>query len=231
MRCLDATRRPVSPPFDRSILGLLPRMLLREGRWANARVARVEHDGVDWVVKDFASRHWWVRNTIGRLLVRRELHIWRRLAGIKGIAPQAFRIDAHALAIRYIPGVTLDKADRRQLDAEFFGALETLLDQVHARGVVHLDTRGSGNMLVTPEGTPALIDFQAAFSTAALPRAVHRWLTALDMTGVYKKWLQHEPATLGSRRQAVYERMSRRRRLWVARGYAGAAKREVVDRP
>jgi hypothetical protein len=44
------------------------------------------------------------------------------------------------------------------------------------------------------------------------------------MTGVYKKWLQHAPDSIGYERRELYERMTRRRRLWIARGYAGAAK-------
>ena len=51
-----------------------------------------------------------------------------------------------------------------------------------------------------------------------------RWLDDLDMTGVYKKWLQHDPDTIGPVRRELYERMTRRRRLWIARGYAGATK-------
>ena len=81
-------------------------------------------------------------------------------------------------------------------------------------------------MLRRPDGKPALIDFQASLGTRWMPRAWRRWLDDLDMTGVYKKWLQHDPDTMGASRRELYERMTRRRRLWIARGYAGATKQK-----
>jgi hypothetical protein len=218
-----------SPPFDRAALDAGSKELLRDGRWANARVVRFNFAGADWVVKDFAPRFFWVRNTLGRLLLRRELRALQRLAGIEGVPGDAFRIDQHAIAARYIPGVTLGNVSVEQLNASFFAALERLLQLVHARGIVHLDTRGTGNMLMTPEGRPALIDFQASLGTWWMPLSWRRWLDDLDMTGVYKKWLQHDPESMGAERRALYEYMTRRRRLWVARGYAGAAKQKRSD--
>lgn len=215
-----------APPFDRSTLESGGTELLRDGRWANARVSLFRSGDVEWVVKDFAPRSFWVRNTLGRLLLRRELRALQKLAGIDGVPGSAFRVDAHAIAARYIPGATLGKVPAEWLNAAFFTALERLLQQVHARGIVHLDTRGTGNMLMTPDGRPALIDFQASVGTHWMPRSWRRWLDDLDMTGVYKKWLQHDAESMGPERRALYEQMTRRRRLWVARGYAGAAKQK-----
>lgn len=223
------TPASASPPFDRAALDTGSKELLRDGRWANARVVRFNSDGVEWVVKDFAPRSFWVRNTLGRLLLRRELRALQRLAGVDGVPGSAFRVDAHAIAARYIPGVTLGHVPAGQLDAGFFASLERLLQQVHARGIVHLDTRGTGNMLMTPEGRPALIDFQASLGTRWMPTSWRRWLGDLDMAGVYKKWLQHDPESMGPERRALYECMTRWRRLWVLRGYAGAAKRKRSD--
>jgi predicted Ser/Thr protein kinase len=200
------------------------RELLRDGRWANAQVYRVEYGGRAWVVKDFATRGFWVRQTIGRFLLGRELRALERLAGVDGVPQNAFRIDANAIATEFIPGVTLGNVPPEAMSATFFADLERLLDAVHRRGIVHLDTRGTGNMLLRPDGKPALIDFQASLSTRRLPTRWRRWLDDLDMTGVYKKWLQHDPDSMGPGRRALYERMTRRRRLWIARGYAGAAK-------
>jgi predicted Ser/Thr protein kinase len=218
-----------SPPFDRALLDAGSKELLRDGRWANARVCRFSFGGEEWVVKDFAPRSFWVRNTLGRLLLRRELRALQRLAGIEGVPGGAFRVDRHAIAARYIPGVTLGKVAAEQLNASFFAALERLLKQVHARGIVHLDTRGTGNMLMTPAGLPALIDFQASLGTRWMPVSWRRFLGDLDMAGVYKKWLQHDPESMGPERRALYECMTRWRRLWVLRGYAGAAKQKRSD--
>jgi hypothetical protein len=86
-------------------------------------------------------------------------------------------------------------------------------------------------MLLRPDGRPALIDFQASLDTRWMPASWRRWLDDLDMTGVYKKWLQRDPDSMGSARRELYERMTRRRRLWIARGYAGAAKQKPTSGP
>jgi predicted Ser/Thr protein kinase len=214
----------VNPPFRRDTLVALPRQLLREGRWANARVYRVEVGQIEWVVKDFAPRPWIVRSTIGRLLIVRELRALARLHGLDGIAATAFRVDAHALAVLYLAGTPVNRAAAERLNGQYFAALESLFHAIHARGIVHLDTRGGGNMLITDDGRPALIDFQSALQIGLLPRRWQRWLADLDMTGVYKRWLKHDPESLGAARLELYQRMTRRRRLWVVRGYAGFAK-------
>jgi hypothetical protein len=215
---------PDPKPFTRAQLQAAPCQVLREGRWANARVLRATVDGADWTVKDFSPRSWWVRNLFGRWLLRRELRSLLRLAGIEGVPARPFRVDAHAIAARFVPGVTLDRAPREQMNEAFFVALESLFRQVHARGLVHLDSRGSSNLLATPQGRPAVIDFQAALRTGWLPPPLRRLLESVDMGGVYKNWLRHAPASLDDERRAFYERSTRLRRLWIGRGYFGVRK-------
>jgi len=216
---------PVSgKPFDRVRLATAGRELLRDGRFANARVERVHIDGVDWIFKDFSSRSWFVRQTVGRLLLGREVRALRRLEGIHGIPSKAFRVDAFAMAARFVPGRTLANLDAAQMDTPFLMALEALLQQVHARALVHLDTRGGGNLLRMPDGAPGIIDFQAALSTRWMPTGLRRWIEALDMSGVYKKWQRFQPETMGEERLASFERLSRWRRWWPFRGYLGLHK-------
>src|SRR5687767_13927684 len=69
--------------------------VISPGRWANAVLRVFQHDGEQWVVKDFRSRSSVVRNTIGRLLIRREWRALRRLDGLAGVPAAALRIDAH----------------------------------------------------------------------------------------------------------------------------------------
>ncbi len=222
---LDSARRP----FARADFERAPRLLLRDGRWANARVWRAEIAGLPWVVKDFAPRTLWVRNTIGRVLIGRELSALARLAGIDGVPADSFRIDAHSMAARYIEGQTLGKIPAADQTPGFFEAFERLMMSVHARGIVHLDVRGSGNMLMRPDGMPALIDFQAALNVGWMPASWRRWFGDIDLAGVYKKWAVRDAASMGPQRQAVLEHMNRWRRWWLLRGYAGARKKPAKD--
>lgn len=212
------------PPFTRADLGRARRKLMRDGRWANARVERVAIDGGEWTLKDFSSRPLAVRNTLGRFLLRRELIALRRLEGIRGVPTEAFRLDAHAIAARYLPGTTLAELPAGRIDTRFLEALEGLLRRVHQRGLVHLDTGGCGNMLMMPDGEPGIFDFQAALSTRWMPAGLRRVLEGLDMSGIYKKWAQWAPESLGEGRRIQYERTARWRRYWVFRGYLGLKK-------
>jgi tRNA A-37 threonylcarbamoyl transferase component Bud32 len=211
--------------FERSQLATAERELLRDGRFANARVERVRIDGVDWIFKDFSSRAFLVRQGIGRFLLQREVRALRRLEGIPGVPSRAFRVDAFAMAARFVPGRTLARVEAAQVSTDYLVALEALLGQVHARGLVHLDTRGGGNLLMTPVGTPGIIDFQAALSTRWMPAAMRTWFEAMDLSGVYKKWQAWQPETMGAQRLASFERLNRWRRWWLLRGYFGLRKK------
>ncbi len=213
-----------APAFTRAQLEAAPRSVLRAGRWANAVVLKVRIGAQDWTVKDFGSRAWWVRNGLARWLLRRELRALQRLADLDGVPRAAFRVDAHAIAAHFVPGRTLDKAPAAQMTPEFFVALEALFQQIHARGLVHLDSRGSSNLLATPDGRPAVIDFQAAVDTRRLPRALRMRLEAIDLSGVYKNWQRRAPDTMDAARAAAYAQSTRWRRLWPARGYFGISK-------
>jgi hypothetical protein len=216
---------PSSAAFSRADLPSAQRELLRDGRFANARVERVHIGGADWIFKDFSSRAFIVRHTVGRFLLGREVRALQRLQGIAGIPDRAFRVDAFAMAARFVPGRTLARVDGAQVTTPYLVALENLLQQVHARGLVHLDTRGGGNLLMLPDGAPGIIDFHAALSTRWMPVGLRRWFNGMDMSGVYKKWLQWQPDTLGEARLADFERSTRWRKYWVFRGYLGARKK------
>jgi RIO-like serine/threonine protein kinase len=210
-------------PFSRADLERGPRRRLSEGRWANAILHRYERDGVSWVVKDFSSRSFLVRNLIGRLLVRRELGCLTRVDGIAGAPRDAFRVDAFALAYRFVPGTSLRLTANSGLAADFFPALEESLRQMHAQArVVHLDLRNAHNILVTDEGQPSLLDFQSCLGTRWLPPPLRRFAERIDLAAIYKHWAKRSPGTLGPERAAALASMNRLRPLWVLRGYIGA---------
>ena len=210
--------------FTRADVARAERKLLRDGRFANARVERVRIGGADWILKDFASRAFLVRHTVGRFLLGREVRALRRLQGIPGVPGDAFRVDAFSMAARFVPGRALADTPHGPFSTEFLLALEALLRQVHARGLVHLDTRGGGNLLIGPDGAPGIIDFQAALSTRWMPRALRTWLEDMDLSGIYKKWQRWQPDTLGALRQQHLDRLNRWRRWWLLRGYFGLRK-------
>lgn len=218
-------------PFDRARLASAERReLLRDGRFANARVERVRIDGEDWIFKDFSTRAWFVRQTVGRFLLAREVRALQRLEGIDGVPSRAFRVDATSMAARYLSGRALASVADDEVDTAYLADLEALLRRVHERALVHLDTRGGGNLLIRPDRSAGIIDFQAAISTRWMPARLRRWFEDLDMSGVYKRWLRCRPETIGDDRRAVYERLTRWRRLWLLRGYFGLRKKRRASK-
>lgn len=218
---------PLTPgaAFTRPEFEALPRRLLRDGRSANACVWRVVAHGRFWTVKDFSRRSWFVRNFIAPMLIERELESLARLRGVDGVAQAAFRIDRYAVAMEYIEGTSISETDPRRVTPEYLRRLERLIKVIHRRGVVHLDIRGGGNVIVRPDDTPGLIDFQAAVFTEGLPRRVVRLLEAVDLSGAYKKWLCYQPEAMGEMRRTALRRINRIRRLWFLHGYLGIGRR------
>jgi RIO-like serine/threonine protein kinase len=197
--------------------------VLSQGRWANAVLHRFEHHGVVWVVKDFRPRGFLVRNLIGRFLVRRESGALRRVDGLPVTPQGAFRIDAHALAYRYVPGRTLRGTADVTYPCEFFAKLELGLREMHARArLAHFDLRNAKNILMTEAGEPLLLDFQSAVGTAWMPGPLRRFAERVDLAAIYKHWKKRSPETMGADRIEALASMNRIRPLWALRGYIGA---------
>jgi serine/threonine protein kinase len=211
-------------PFDRAALDAADKKLLRDGHIANAVVSLVTVGGRKWTVKDFSARPWYVRWFLAPYLLHHELSILKRLKGVDGVAGEAFRIDGCALAIEYTEGTSMGHVPREKITPAFLESFEKLLKTVHERGVVHLDVRGTGNVMYRPDGTPALIDFQASVPTRWLPGPLRRLLEDIDMSGAYKKWAEYQPDAMGDFRRAEWKRTDRLRRLWIFRGYLGLRK-------
>jgi RIO-like serine/threonine protein kinase len=227
----NSLRNPPTP-FTRAQFEQARGEVLSRGRWANAVLYLHRHGDALWVVKDFRPRAFALRNTVGRFLVRREARALLRLAGLAGVAQGAFRLDAHALAYRFVPGVTLNQADLGARTPEFFAALEQLLQQVHVRaGILHLDVRNARNVLVSERGEPILLDFQSHLSTRWLPLRARRFAERFDLAGVYKHWARRSPETLGEARIQLLAEMNRWRRLWIFRGYLGVRKSQPSRAP
>lgn len=124
------------------------------------------------VVKDYGPRSWVVRRLLAPVLVRHELAMLEKVAGLPGVPRPAGRIDRLALAMEWIPGIPLQRRSHRSaLPGPFFTALEGILAGLAERGVVHLDLSSPSNILATESGAPALVDLGGALAIP-VPRAL-----------------------------------------------------------
>jgi len=197
-----------------------PPRILAKGRWANADLSLFDQGSTTWVIKDFSPCRLPVRYSIGIFMVRRELLALKRLQGIPGIAVEPFRLSPFALAYHYIPGATLKESRRADtVTPDFFMQLEDVVLRMHERNLVHLDIRYMRNILITPEGAPAILDFQSSLALDRIPRMFHQLLKAVDLSGVYKCWQKVCPGTLDAERTALLEAVQKKRSLWIFKGY------------
>jgi len=220
MMSTDPDTSAVSQPFVRADFGSeARRRLLNQGRWANATVFIHEQGGAQWVVKDFIDCPLLYRKTVGRFMVGHELSALERLRGLSSIPADAFRVDACALAYRFVPGKELADVGPDRATPAFFRQLEETVLAMHNREIAHLELRSGGNILVTDAATPLLIDFQSHLKSRYLPRFLKRILYTFDLGSIYKHWSHRHPDSLGAERRAVLARVTGWRRFWWWRPY------------
>ena len=183
---------PVAPPagLTRARLAQRCRAVLSRGGARNADVLLVESGGDHVVVKDFAPRGAFVRGRLGPWLLRREVRVYRspRRHGGGSALPRMARSDGDRARIS-TRGAALPAA-RGSHSAGFVDELAATIDEMHRRGVVHLDLRHRSNLLAGVDGHPIVIDFASALvfdvSTRFGRRAVEK-LAAFDRRAL-EKW-------------------------------------------
>ena len=197
-------------------------VLINRGKYSNANVYRYSEGARTLVIKEFCSKAWPVRATVGRFLVRREARALADLAGIAGIPPEARRLGPAALAEAFIEGETLvdlHRVKRARLPKSFFLDLERLVGEMHRAGYAHLDMRNLGNIMRGRDGRPYLLDFQSCMRTRRLPALVRRIMENSDRSGIYKCWVRLCEEPMGPDREAFMQRFKGTRKFWVFQGY------------
>lgn len=189
---------------------------LVKGRLGKPDLNRISIDGQTFMVKDVRGRNFFLRWTLGLWLIQKEWKIYGRLEGVKNIPRPIKRIDRFAFAIEFIPGTAIRRDEN--LPADFFPELKKILEEIHARGVFHLDLRHKGNILITEKGEPYLIDFNSSFSFK-VGGIVHRFvfpiLRWVDYGGLLKLKERASPLSMTSEEIIFLRRFNRIRKFWV----------------
>jgi len=175
--------------------------LLHAGRNASkADVHVVRLDGRSYAVKDYRSRPWRVRATLGRWSLRREERAYQALRDLPGIPGFAGRLGPYLLVTELVEGASLaDWEKGRPLPDGFFTRLKAVLQQMHERGVVQGDLHHR-DVLVGVDGDAWLVDFSTSLCGGPRGNPVRRrmWRLAacLDRRAVLKLQQRYEPGTL-----------------------------------
>lgn len=190
--------------------------LMKGNAFGKPDLHRVEVAGRTLMIKDVRRTNLFFRCTLGLWLIDKEWKIYSRLAGIQGIPKAVERIDRFAFAMEFVPGRPIGRGET--LPPSFFSDLERVLREIHARGVVHMDLRHKGNVLLSERGDPFLIDFNSSFSfkeKGVLHRFLFPLLRRVDYGGLLKLKQRVSPALMTPEELSFLKRFNRLRKLWI----------------
>jgi hypothetical protein len=169
--------------------------------------------------RDVRFARWWTV-PLALYLAARERRALRALASPHATADvPTLLYDARWVTVRtWIDGRPMQNAQPR--DPAYYRAARRLLVRLHRRGVAHNDLAKEQNWLVTPDGRPALIDFQLA-ATVRVSSGRGRRLRIMareDLRHLLKHKRTYCPHALTSREKAILAAPALPARLWRATG-------------
>jgi hypothetical protein len=139
---------------------------------------------------------------VAAYLARREAGILRRIAS-RSPADEGLPVllDARGGTVirSWIEGRTMDRAAPR--DPEYHSRARRLVVRLHRVGVAHNDLAKEPNWIVTPEGHPALVDFQLA--VAGRRGRVFRCMAREDLRHLLKHKRKYCPGALTERDRRI----------------------------
>ncbi len=175
-------------------------------------VAHCRLDGEPVVCRDYAAARGGVARWIARRLARREARALECLAHLAGKrVPRLVHFGTGRCIRTYIDGHSLKALP--QTDPAYYAKGLSLLRDVHAAGVVHNDLEKPENWLVTPDGDPAIVDFQVALSFNDRRTWLFRLGAGEDVRHLYKNKRRYCAAPLTDEERSVVERKSLAARL------------------
>jgi serine/threonine protein kinase len=189
---------------------------LIKGRMVKPDLNRVEIGGRILMVKDVRRKSFLSRWTLGFWLIHKEWMIYSVLAGVKGASKPVERIDRFAFAMEFLPGKPIQRGEA--LPSSFFHELKEILTEIHSRGVVHMDLRHKGNILVSETGEPFLIDFNSSFyfkEKGFLRRFLFPLLRWVDYGGLLKLKQRVSPSLMTPEELSFLRHFDLLRRLWI----------------
>jgi hypothetical protein len=216
---------PSRPAVDPRRLAAAVALRRLPGRnWTKADVLLYRLDGTDVAVKDYSSRPCVVRNTIGRLMTRREAAAYRAAEGVPGIPECYGRVGPFALALRWIEARTLADMRGELLDDSFFDRVAVILDRLHGRGIALGDLHHR-DILVDAEGSAHVVDLATALVLGERPgrlrRAAFERLRDQDRVALARlraRWTGRDEAEaiagVGAAAAAWHARYRALRRIW-----------------
>jgi hypothetical protein len=112
-------------------------------------------------VKDYGRRPFLVRQTLGRILVRRECRAYLAASPVAGLPAFLGRVGPFALATAWIDSTPLAELLGRTIPSELFDRIDDIVSALHARGVALCDLHHR-DVLIGHDGAVFVVDLATA---------------------------------------------------------------------
>ncbi len=195
----------------------------------------VEREQQFLVAKDFRDKGWIARYIWGTLNIMYEKFLLNKLRGISQI-PQIIGLeDYNCLLISHIDGEEIKRC-RHHLSENFFDQLLQIADNLHIKGVLHLDLGHKSNIMVDRHGNPAIIDFNASLYLPPTPffRPMINLLALIDRYSILRLKVKYRPQDSNPTEIKKVKFFLHLRKLWVfdglVRKLTNLTKKNRVDR-
>jgi predicted Ser/Thr protein kinase len=162
------------------------------------------------VTRDVRSSRWWLR-WVARRLMSREASALAELDGIRGV-PRLIERGRDTLCRSWLDGQPMQQSKPR--DVRYFKAAARLLRQLHRHDIAHNDLAKEPNWLVTPNGEPAILDYQLALHAPARGR-LFRIMAREDLRHLLKHKRTYCPAFLTAREKKMLASPAPISRAWM----------------
>jgi RIO-like serine/threonine protein kinase len=217
------------PSLTRARLLGWPATVLKDEGEGAARIVRFDLPDGGVILKEWAPRKSRLLALWARMLMRREIRHYRRLAGCPGIPPYLGHEGDAALMVRYVEARPIHRKLPPELLRTGLDDLERVLSAMHERRFVHLDLHQKLNALIDAQGHAWLVDLGQGLdcSHGLLRRLIFPVLARVDLDAVLKFRARYAPETLEpAQRERLVARFGARRDRWPKR--LGRALRRLV---
>jgi RIO-like serine/threonine protein kinase len=171
----------------------------------------------DTVVRNARDARRWARGLAYHLMAREHRALTRLSlgAGLENV-PTVLDYERGVLTRSWIEGAPMQIA--RPRDPDYFRVAARLVRRLHAANVIHNDLAKETNWLVTPDGRPALVDFQLAMTLHGKRGALARALGHDDIRHLLKHKRSYAPEHLTTREKKILATPSGISRAWMVTG-------------
>lgn len=148
-----------------------------------------QQDGHNIIIKTAMGRGLmlWIRQKT----LRREYQAYCQLKGVVGIPQCLGFLDERYLLLEQVRGQPYRDSEIKNRE-QFFDQLLKILQAIHVRQVAHGDLKSKGNLLVTEQQQPCVIDFGTSFRQKSAFHPINNWFFRTAKRLDLNAWVKHK---------------------------------------